>query len=230
MSAAVVIENLPKQSYTLKESLRGIRTNIQFSGDNVKVILITSVTPDEGKSSVSFDLARSFADNGKRVLFVDTDIRKSVHITRMAVKTTDGSAIKGLTHYLSGQSPIDDVMYSTNVPNLYTIFAGPTSPNVTELLDKKYFSNLIKGARSHFDYVIVDTAPITVTIDASLIAKECDGAVLVMVPGENKTNVIRRCIKQLKASNIDILGVILNKFEVSKNSYYGKYYGHEGKK
>lgn len=221
----LMINNLPEQSYTLKESLRGIRTNIQFAGDDMKAILITSVTPDEGKTSVSLDLARSFAENGKKVLFIDTDIRKSVLVSRLQVKTNDGSSIKGLTHYLSGQSLLEDVMYGTNIANLYMLFAGPNVPNPTELLDKKHFTNIIKAARNHFDYVVLDTAPITAAIDSTLIAKECDGAVVVLVPGINKTNVIRRSIQQLKVSNIPIIGVILNKVDMEKNSYYGKYYG-----
>ena len=221
----VYFNKLSEQSNLLKESLRSIRTNLQFSGDDVKVILFTSVAPDEGKSQLSFDIARSLVENGKKVLFIDTDIRKSVHVSRLGVKTKDGSPILGLSHYLSGQSEISSVKYATHIPGLSVIFSGPVVPNATELLDSNKYRTLIKTVRKQFDYVIVDSPPISVAVDASLIADSCDGVVLIIVPEENSVNFIRRTINQLKVSGTKILGVVLNKVQMKKNSYYGKYYG-----
>lgn len=221
----VIIENQPELSYSVKESLRAIRTNIQFCGSDFKSILITSATPGEGKSTVTFEVAKSLAELDKKVLFVDTDIRKSVLVKRLSVKTEDKTRLKGLSHFLSGQNTINDVMYSTDISNLYTIFAGPSVPNATEIFENRNFTSLMQAAREKFDYIVLDTAPITAAIDSSLIAKFCDGAILVVEPEANPTRLINRCVKQLSASGIKILGVILNKVQYKKNNYYGKYYG-----
>lgn len=221
----LVLNNLSPLSDAHKETLRGIRTNIQFCGDNVKTILFTSVSPDEGKSTVSFNVARAFADNDQRVLYIDTDIRKSVISSRLKAKTLDSSRILGLSHYLSGQSPLDDVIYQTNVKNLFVIFAGPSVPNATEIIDSVKFRILLENAKKVFDYVIVDSAPVTATIDASIIAKESDGVVIITEPEKDSTRIINRSKQQLESSGTRILGVILNKINMKKNSYYGKYYG-----
>lgn len=221
----ITINNIPEQSYSTKESLRAVRTNIQFCGTGFKVILITSVTPDEGKSTVAFEIASSFAELGKKVLLLDTDVRKSVLVNRHKATTPDGSKINGLTHYLSGQIGINDAFYQTNIENLCIMYAGQSVPNATEILAGAAFSSMIKAFREHFDYVFIDTAPITAAIDSSLIAKKCDGAIMVLVPEENNTRVINRCVKQLTASGVKMLGVVLNKVQYKKNDYYGKYYG-----
>ena len=97
---------LKEQSYTLKETLRALKTNIQFCGDDKKVILFTSAIPNEGKSTVVMDLARSLTDSKKSVLVIDADIRKSVLIGRMRARATGSKEIFGLSHYLSGQKKI----------------------------------------------------------------------------------------------------------------------------
>ena len=89
--------------YTMKESLRALKTNIQFCGDDIRTIVITSALPNEGKSTVTLDLARSLTASGKRVLLIDTDMRKSVYVGRLRATSTDGSEIYGLSHFLSGQ-------------------------------------------------------------------------------------------------------------------------------
>ena len=163
----------------MKESLRALKTNIQICGDDVKVILITSSIPNEGKSTVSMDLARSLTNSGKSVLMIDTDMRKSVLVGRLRAKVNSGKEVCGLSHYLSGQCKIGEVLYATEVTGLFMVFAGPSVPNPTEILEKRYFEDLIEFARDNFDYVIVDCAPIGAAIDAAVIAKHCDGAIIV---------------------------------------------------
>ena len=99
----VVINQIKDQSYTMKESLRALKTSISFSGKGVKSILFTSSLPNEGKTTVVMDLARSMADSKKSVLVVDTDMRKSVLVGRLRAKVESGGKIYGLSHYLSGQ-------------------------------------------------------------------------------------------------------------------------------
>lgn len=222
----VRLEKIKKQSYAWQESLRALRTNLQFCGDDKKVILFTSAMPDEGKSTVVVELARSLTESGKKVLVIDTDMRKSVLAGRLRVKVNKGELL-GLSHYLSGQRPAGEVLYGTDVSGLFMVFAGPTVPNPTEILEKEYFQRLIEFGRETFDYVLIDTAPLGAAIDAALIAKKCDGAVLVVEQKRAGRQLLQGVIRQLELSEVKILGVVLNK--VKKGFYgYGSYYGQYG--
>ncbi len=225
----VVLKNIRKNSYTKTESLRTLRTNIQFCGDDIKTILVTSSVPDEGKSTVTFDLARSLTESGKSVLLIDTDMRKSVLVGRLRAMTAEREEIYGLSHYLSGQKKLAEVIYTTQIPKLFMIFAGPSVPNPTEILEKRYFEDLIDWARKQFDYVLIDCAPIGAAIDAAIIARHCDGAILVVAQGMASSRMISGVKKQLEVSGVKILGAVLNKVKIEKShygKYYGNYYGH----
>ena len=177
---------LKEQSYTMKESLRALKTNIQFCGDDIRTLLVTSSVPNEGKSTVALDLARSLTESGNRVLFIDTDMRKSVLAGRLRATAASGGEICGLSHYLSGQRRLEEVMYGTEIPGLFMIFAGPSVPNPTEILEKKYFQELLNFGKEHFNYIIIDCAPIGAAIDAAVVAKYCDGAIIVIGHGERQ--------------------------------------------
>lgn len=224
----VLLENIGELEYTMKESLRALKTNIQFCGDDIQTILVTSTIPNEGKSTVTIDLARSLTESGKRVLLVDTDMRKSVLIGRLRAKNAAGGEIYGLSHFLSGQKKLDEVLYSTDIQKLSMIFAGPPVPNPTEILDKKYFRELIDFGKNHFDYVLLDCAPLGAAIDAAVAAKYCDGAIMVIAQGIASGRMISGAKKQLEASGVRILGAVLNKVKMKKSEYghyYGSYYG-----
>ena len=175
------------------------------------------------------DLARSLTESGKRVLLIDTDMRKSVYVGRLRAAASDGGEIYGLSHFLSGQKRLEDVLYGTEISGLFMIFAGPSVPNPTEILEKNYFIELLKFAKEHFNYVLLDCAPIGAAIDAAVIAKHCDGAILVISQGMASSRMIQNVKKQLEVSGVRILGAVLNKVKMKKNSYengyYGSYYG-----
>lgn len=225
---------LKEQSYTLKESLRALKTNIQFCGDDKKVILFTSAIPNEGKSTVVMDLARSLTDSKKSVLVIDADIRKSVLIGRMRARAMGSKEIFGLSHYLSGQKKIAEIIYASDKNRLFMIFAGPSVPNPTEMLEKRYFEELIEFARDQFDYVLIDCPPMGAAIDAAVISKHCDGAIIVVSQGTVSSRAIVNVKRQLENAGVHILGAVLNKVQMKKNayynyygSYYGSYYGNE---
>lgn len=223
---------LKEQSYSLKESLRALKTNIQFCGDDKKVILFTSAIPNEGKSTVVMDLARSLTDSKKSVLVIDADIRKSVLIGRMRARATGSKEIFGLSHYLSGQKKIAEIIYASDRNRLFMIFAGPSVPNPTEMLEKKYFEELIEFARDQFDYVLIDCPPMGAAIDAAVISRSCDGAIIVVSQGTVSSRGIINVKRQLENAGVHILGAVLNKVQMKKNnyytSYYGSYYGNYG--
>jgi capsular exopolysaccharide synthesis family protein len=124
---------------------------------------------------------------------------------------------------------LEEVLYATNVKRLFMVFAGTSVPNPTEILEKKYFTKLIEFGREHFDYIIVDCAPIAVAIDAAVVARQCDGAILVISQGVANSRLITSVKKQLEASGVKMLGAVLNKVRVNKKGYgygYGSYYGN----
>lgn len=217
--------------YRTIEAYKTLRTNIEFSGNDIKVISVTSCMPNEGKSSITYELAASFAQNGKRVLLLDCDLRKSVLIR----KHYKGKVRFGLVHYLVGKYPFEDVCCETDVKNLYMTFAGPVPPNPSELLGNQKFKELIEKAREEFDLVIIDTPPLGSVIDSAIISKLCDGVVLVIAAGGISYRFAQKVKDQLSKAGCHILGVVLNKVDMSKSAhygYYGKYYGayYGGKK
>ncbi len=212
---------LAREDYRANEAFKALRTNILFCGDEVKVIAFTSATPNEGKSSVSLNLATSLADMGKKVIYIDADLRKSVVKQKHRIK----GAKLGLSHLLSGMNKFDEVVSSTNVENLKVILAGPVPPNPSELLGSKYMKTLIKNLRETYDYIIVDTPPIGSVTDAAVIANEVDGMILVISSGQISYKFEQKVLADLQVSGCRILGAVLNKLDMSENKYYGKYYG-----
>lgn len=210
-----------KPDYRVEESYKNLRTNIQLCGSDNNIILFTSCSPNEGKSSISFNLARSMAESGKRVLFVDADLRKSVLVGRYRVS----GKINGLTHYLSGQCKLDEIIYTTNIERLHMIFSGVAPPNPAELLDGKLFKAVVAAFKNHYDYVIIDTPPLGNVIDAAIIGQVADAAVLVIGTGDISRKFAQVTLEQLKKTNCKILGAVLNKVDMRENGYYGKYYG-----
>lgn len=212
------------------EYFNAIRTSIQFSGSQYKVIAISSVKDNEGKSVTAFNIAYSFASIGKSVLLVDADTRNSVFIQRMKIQ----DKMQGLTNYLAGENQLNEVIMKTSVPNLHMIFSGPVPPNPTSLLQSDAFNLMIDACRHHYDYVIVDTPPIGLITDASIIAHQCDATIMVVESGKHRRRVVQKLTEKLKQSGAEFLGVILNKVDTSVMKYgsYGNYgnYGEYGKK
>lgn len=210
-----------KLDFKASEAFKTLRTNILFCGSDIKVICLTSSTPNEGKTSVSMQLATSFAEAGKRVLFVDADIRKSVIVGRYKVQ----GELLGLTHYMTGQKGLEEVIYATEQEELDIIFAGPVAPNPTELLGGEEFKELIESERDNYDYIIIDAPPLGSVIDAAIIAKHVDGAIIVVESCAISYKLAQSVKSQLEKSECRILGVVLNKMDLEKNGYYGSYYG-----
>ena len=212
---------IDKLSYRSNESFKSLRTNIQFCGAGIKVILFTSCTPNEGKSNVSFNLAMSMAETGKKVLMIDADLRKSVLIGRYKVGAVDA----GLTNYLAEQNTLEDILLQTDIENFDVIFAGPYAPNPAELLGGEIFQGMLEKLRGQYDYIFIDTPPLGSVIDAAIVATQADGAVLVIASHEISYRFAQSVKNQLEKSGCRILGAVLNKVVMQRKGYYGKYYG-----
>ena len=209
------------QNYFMREAFNTLRTNILFSGKDVKTIVITSCMAHEGKTTVSFETTKSLAESGKRVLLVDADLRKSVMVSRY----TKDRGITGLSHLLSGQVTAEQAICKTQIEGLDIIFAGPYPPNPTELVGSPAFKEFLDEQRNNYDYIIIDAAPLGLVIDAAVMASVCDGAVIVVNAGAIKFRMAQGVKAQLQKSGCKILGVVLN--QVSRkggSSASGTYY------
>ena len=189
----------PKKADSLyEEAIKTLRTNLQFAGRGIQVILATSCYPNEGKSDIAFQLAREIGNMGKRVLFLDADIRKSMLVSRYQVKQKD------------------------------IIFAGRSVPNPSELLEDEAMGNLIQSLRSRYDFIILDAPPVLSVSDALIAAKWCDGVILVVESKKVSYKALQRVKKQIEQTGCKILGAVLNKVDMQQDTYYSKYYGHYG--
>lgn len=208
--------------YQISEQIKYIRANIQFCGDEKKVILFTSTTASEGKSSLTLELAMSMAELGKRVLLVDADLRRST----LKSKVANREAVRlGLSHYLSGLANLDESLCVTDEPVMYMLLAGPVPPNPAELLAGRRLDALLDWGRKQFDYILVDTAPLGTVSDAALLARKCDGAVVVIEAVKIPYRAVQGVVQQLRDANCPVLGAVLSKVEnaSSRNYKYTKY-------
>ena len=217
---------------SLEEYYNSIRTNIQFSGRNYKIIALTSAQPGEGKSTTSMNIAISFAKAGFRTLLIDADTRNSV----MSGTFRSDERYQGLTSYLSGNAELSDVICETTIPNLMVIPVGQAAPNPTSLLQNNQFQTMIDMVRSLYDYVIIDTPPLGLVIDAAILAHHSDASLLVTKAGEDRRRTVTKLKEQLEQSGSVFLGIILNKYDIHLDKYgsYGSYggygvYGNYGK-
>ena len=205
--------------YSYNEAIKTLRTNIQFCGSSIRVIMLTSSIPDEGKSDLSVSLAQSLAQIGKRTVVIDADIRKSI----LAARYQLNHEVNGLSQYLSGQKSMEEIVYNTASKNLDIVFAGPYSPNPAELLEEELFGEMIETMKSYYDYIIIDTPPMANLIDGAIIARSCDGAVMVIESDAISYRLAQKVKSQLEKTGCRILGAVLNKVNVSEERYYGRY-------
>lgn len=210
---------LPGSSnYFVQEALKVLRTNVQFCGQDIKVIAITSCQENEGKSVSALHLASSLADLDKKVLLIDADMRKSV----IAGRNTNAKHASGLSEVLTAQNKLKDCLYNVTGSPLHILFAGKYPPNPVELLSGEYFKTLLEEARKVYDYIIIDTPPLGPVIDAAVIAPQCDGIILVMDTGHVRRRQALEVIDQLKKTGCKVLGVIMNNVKKERKTYYKK--------
>lgn len=224
---AITLKLPGADDFFTQEAYKVLRTNIQFCGQDIKVIAVTSCNENEGKTTVALQLAHSLAELEKKVLVIDADMRKSV----MAGRNTTARKVTGLSEALTGMKKIDDCIYATQYPFLCLMFAGKYPPNPVELLSGTCFSALVSEARKVFDYIIVDTPPLGRVIDAAVVAPNCDGIILVLGSEKIHCRQAQEVVVQLKKSGSKILGVVRNNTKKKNGgySYQSKKYGY-GKK
>lgn len=224
----VSFKNSSSKDFLSTEAYKTLRTNVLFSGVDIKTILITSHQENEGKSTTSTELAKSLAEIGKKVLLVDADLRKSV----MQPKNAQGKAFLGLSEILSNQCSVEQAIYSTQHENFDVLFCGNFPPNPVELLGSKIFEALLCDLKKTYDYIIIDSPPLGYVIDAAVIASICDGAIFVISEGVVSIREAQKAKEQIEKSGCKILGVVLNDVQMKHKNLYRKYnkrgYGYYG--
>lgn len=213
--------------YFSNESYKTLRTNMMFCSSDVNTIVITSCHENEGKSTVSSELAKSLAEIGKKTVLIDADLRKSVMLRR----PSKDKEVFGLSELLSKQCDISQVIYSTQHPNFDVIFSGHFPPNPVELLGSGEFEKLLGELKKDYDYIIIDTPPIGAVIDAAVVASVCDGAIFVISQGTVSIREAQNAKEQLLKSGCKIIGAVMNDVERKQKQFYKRYkansYGYD---
>lgn len=205
--------------FPTNEAYKTLRTNILFCGKDIKTIIMTSSHANEGKSTISTELSKSFAEVNKKTLLIDADMRKSVILK----KNLKSQSIMGLSELLSGQATVDEVLYNTQIPNFDVVFSGHFPPNPVELLSSETFKNYIDEFKKYYDYIIIDSPPLGPVIDAAVMATVCDGAIIVIAAEKTQYQEVASTKDQLEKSGCKILGAIVNEID-SKHSHRSSYY------
>lgn len=216
----LIVQDNPKSP--VSEAFRTLRTNIQFTSidKDIKTISITSTGASEGKSTTSGNLALTVAKNGKKVLLIDADLRRSrVH------EIFELPNFKGLTNVLVGESNADEVINAVKEQeNLYIMTGGVKPPNPSELLASEKMKDLLEQLKTKFDFIIVDTPPVGMVTDGALIASIVDGTIFVCASGETEIKSALYTKNLLQNVNANILGVVLNKVPIHQGGYYKYHY------
>lgn len=213
---------LTRPSSVIAEQFRTIRTNIQFSmvDQDLKTIVVTSAGPGAGKSTISANLAVTFASQGKKVLLVDADMRKpTVH------KTFRLPNHDGLTTLLTEKDvQISDIAHRAPTEGLFIITSGVIPPNPSELLASKRMDRLMNELEQIFDLIIFDMPPVIAVTDAQVMASKVDGTIFVIPKGLTNKDMVLKSKDLLEKVHANVIGAIFNRVEISGDNYY-YYYG-----
>jgi tyrosine-protein kinase Etk/Wzc len=216
--------------FDVTEAFRNLKASISVSVPKKNgglAIMATSAFPEDGKTTVTVNLALMFAQSDAKVVLVDADIRKG----RVA-KYFKQKSVPGLSDYLSGQKTLQEVTHVSHVnKNLSYITCGTHSPRPYELLESEEMVALLDQLREEYDYIIIDTPPVLLLSDALALSPAVDGSVLVCRHQVSYISDIERALDILKFSKVNVLGVIINDYKAPKTKgYYGGYHGYGYKK
>lgn len=228
----ITINHFSSLNYAGVEAVNMLCTNLSFSGENVKKIMLTSCHASEGKSYLSMNIMRTLAKLGKSVVLVDADLRRSMIVQQYGLQFENEDQIVGLSHLLAGMVDEASAVYETNIPGAYMVPVGRKVSNSLPLLNSSRFPQLLDDLAEEFDYVIIDAPPIGMVIDAAQIAKYCDGTVFVVGFNSVRRQALADAKEQIEQTGCPILGAVLNMTEydnyLSKKYSYKSYYSHYG--
>ncbi len=198
------------------EAYRVLRTNLQFAAVDreLKVVLVTSPSPDEGKSTVAQFLAQTISQTGKRVMILDTDLISPTLHKRFGLPNQ-----KGLSSLIMGETDLATAAHPKAYPNLSVITSGPIPPNSSELLGSARMKHLMDRMREEYDMIIVDSPPVLVVTDAVVTSSLADGVILVIHAGRTHGGDVRRAQEALEGARANLLGAVLNRVHLRGSEY-----------
>lgn len=222
MRDELIVYKRPKS--TISEDIRTIRTNLEFSlvDDDAKIIMVTSSVPGEGKSFISSNLSIAFAQNNKKVLLIDCDLRLG-----RAHKIFEVSNKKGLSNLivkLDEDVDYKEYIQKTEIKDLYVLPRGVVPPNPSELLSSERFSKLINDLRKVFDCIILDSVPVNGLSDALVISKNADKVIIVSKYGSTDVADLENTKKLLQNVGAKLAGVVINSVPKARSKYENYYY------
>ena len=224
---SVTIGRFPPLGYACSEALNTLCTNLSFSGEDVRKIMITSCHAAEGKSYLSMNIMRTMAKFGKSVVLVDADLRRSMICSKYGLQFVNPEENWGLAHFLAGKADMEDVVYQTNIEGAYMVPVGREVSNPLPLLNTLRFGQLLDDLAQQVDYVLVDAPPVGTVIDGAQIAQSCDGTLIVVNYNAVRRQELIDAKEQLEQTDCPVLGTVLNMVEydsyLSKKYYYKAY-------
>lgn len=215
-------------SFAVREAYKSLRTNVMFSltaGESGRIIGVTSTEKGEGKSTNSFNLALSMAETGKKILYLDCDLRLSVAAERAGL-----SVSPGLSNILVGLSELENTIQQYENTGLSVITAGDFPPNPAELLGSSQMEELCGTLRERYDYIIADLPPVGLVTDAAITSKFFDGVIFIVKEGYSRSDAIKAAVRSLEFVGARILGFVYTGSVEKRKGRYGKYgkYGKYG--
>ncbi|MDA3788145.1 MAG: polysaccharide biosynthesis tyrosine autokinase [Desulfobacula sp.] len=216
-----IVENVLNDSSSMTaENFKGLRTSVFLSAADKppKTLLITSMIPSEGKSSICSCLAASIAQTGKNVLIIDADMRRPTQYKNFSLENTSG-----LSSFLAGISKEDEEIVIQVDENLHIIPSGPIPPNPSELLSSARLLTLIEQVSKTYDMILFDTPPLASVTDPLILSQHVDGVIIVTWAGKTTHEILKKGLKQLEDISAPITGIVLNRFNVKKSGYYYNY-------
>jgi capsular exopolysaccharide synthesis family protein len=224
MAAPTKTDNYGYGSYKssrspVAEAFRVLRTNLQFAAvdKELKVILVTSASPNEGKSTVVQYLAQTISQTGKKVIVLDADLINPTLHRRFGIPNQ-----RGLSNLIVGDADITVFMRLKEYPNLSVITTGPIPPNSSELLGSVHMKRLMDLLREEYDVIIMDTPPILPVTDAVVASSLADGIILVVQAGKTRHGEVHRAQEVLEEAHANLLGVVVNRAHLRVNEYYAR--------
>ena len=212
------------------ESFKSLRTNLNFiaATEKLNTFILTSAIPGEGKSNTAINLAITLAEDNKSVVVVDCDLRKPSLNRYLKL----GRNFKGLTDILTGNATVDEALIQFEDLGIHVLTAGAVPPNPSEMLSAEPMQKLVEDLKAAFDYVILDTPPVSVVTDAAILGRYADGALLCVRSDFAPKETVQLAKERLTAVGVRILGVVLTGFDAKndhKSSAYSYTYEYEYK-
>ena len=210
------------------EAYKSLRTNLRFitATDEAKSFVITSALGRESKSNTAINLSVTLAEENKKVILVDADLRKPA-IHRLMKLNPHG---KGLSGVITGEFKVQEAIIHAENYQIDVLPVGAVPPNPTEILSHRRMADLLQVLREYYDYVIVDAPPVSVGTDAAIIGGAVDGALLVVRSGYAPVEMVQLAKRKLEDVNVKIYGVILSRYDAKKvgrqSAYYYSYKGY----